>query len=88
VTAPVRFAYFYLMRDGDERVRVAVPRHVSYWKELQLGDYAGGPFRDRTGGLITFAAPGRPQAQEIVETDPFVSEDLIESYWLKEWVPE
>lgn len=88
MSTAVRFAYFYLTRDDRERVPVAVPRHVTYWKELGLEPYLGGPFEDRTGGLITFGAEDLAGAQHIVERDPFVRDDLLESYWLKEWVPE
>jgi hypothetical protein len=49
-----RFAYFYLMRDEPDRVRATVPKHVSHWRSLGLTGYVGGPFADRTGGLIMF----------------------------------
>jgi uncharacterized protein YciI len=82
-----RFAFFYLMKDDPNRVRVAVPRHVSHWRELRLTGYLGGPFEDRTGGLIMFETDDRGQAERAVETDPFVEEGLIDAFWLKEWVP-
>ena len=56
-----RFAYLYWMRDDPDRVRVAVPRHVAHWRELGLTGYLGGPFEDRTGGLI-YVRDRRPQA--------------------------
>jgi uncharacterized protein YciI len=45
----------------------------------------GGPFADRTGGLISFEASSLPEATALIEQDPFVREDLIEQRWLKEW---
>jgi hypothetical protein len=42
------------MRNGPDRVRAAVPDHVSYWLGLRLDGYLSGPFEDRSGGLITF----------------------------------
>ena len=51
-----RFAYFYFMSGDPDRVRATVPRHVAHWSGLGLNDYLGGPFEDRTGGLITFSA--------------------------------
>ena len=51
-----RFAYLYFMKDDPDRVRATVGRHVAHWKELGLSGYLGGPFEDRTGGLITFEA--------------------------------
>jgi uncharacterized protein YciI len=46
----------------------------------------GGPFADRTGGLITFAAASLEDAQDIIMHDPFVREQLIEQRWIKEWL--
>ena len=51
-----RFAYIYFMRDDPDRVRAAVPKHVSHWRGVELSGYVGGPFADHTGGLITFDA--------------------------------
>jgi uncharacterized protein YciI len=76
------------MKDEADQVRLAVPNHVSHWRELHLTGYLGGPFEDRTGGLITFEADDAGQAESAVETDPFVEQGLLEVYWLKEWTPE
>jgi uncharacterized protein YciI len=83
-----RFAYFYFMSGDPDRVCVTVPRHVAHWSQLRLNDYLGGPFEDRSGGLITFSAPDATEAQRAVETDPFVLEGLVGSYLLKQWIPE
>jgi uncharacterized protein YciI len=48
----------------------------------------GGPFGDRRGGLITFAAEGDAEAKRAVADDPFVKEGLLREHWLKEWVIE
>jgi len=82
------FLYFYLMRNTPETIRQMVPRHVEYWHSRDLPDYMGGPFADRTGGLITFAAASLDAAQQIVRDDPFVREQLIEQRWIKEWLIE
>lgn len=63
------------------------PRHAAYWRDLGLPGYLGGPFGDRSGGLITFEATDRSLARELVARDPFVQETLLESSWLKEWQP-
>jgi uncharacterized protein YciI len=84
----LRFAYFYFMSGDPDRVRAAVPRHVAHWSGLGLSDYLGGPFEDRTGGLITFSAADATEARHAVETDPFVAEGMVGSYWLKHWIPE
>lgn len=83
-----RFAYMYFMKNDPDRVRAAVPDHVSHWQGLRLDGYLGGPFEDRTGGLITFEAAGDDRAQTAVDADPFVRGGLLERYWLKRWLPE
>jgi uncharacterized protein YciI len=83
-----QYAYFYLMRADGIGVLEAVPDHVAYWRGLGLDDYVGGPFEDRTGGLITFRADVSNRAEQAVETDPFVGRGLVEAYWLKRWMPE
>jgi uncharacterized protein YciI len=80
--------YFYLMRNTPEAIRQVVPRHVQYWQSRDLPNYMGGPFADRTGGLITFAASSLDDAQQIIKDDPFVHEQLIEQRWIKEWLIE
>src|SRR6266536_18741 len=85
---PGCFAYFYFMKADPDRVRVVAPRHACYWRELRLAHYRGGPFEDRTGGLITFAATDAAQAQRAVRADPFVLEGLVDAHWLKEWTSE
>jgi len=82
------YAYFYLMRADGVGVAEAVPDHVAHWRGLGLDDYVGGPFDDRSGGLITFRAKGNSRAEQAVETDPFVGRGLVEAYWLKRWMPE
>jgi hypothetical protein len=84
----VHYAYSYLMRADAEGVPEAVPDHVAHWRGLGLDDYVGGPFEDRTGGLITFRATGSSRAEQAVATDPFVARGLVEVYWLKRWLPE
>ncbi len=83
-----RFVYFYFNRNAPERIRQVVPAHVRYWKAAGLTDYQGGPFADRTGGLITFMAQELQHATNIILQDPFVVEDLIAEKWIKEWMPE
>jgi uncharacterized protein YciI len=80
-----RFAYVYFNRSAPDRVGPVVPAHVQYWHAADLPEYRGGPFADRSGGLITFGAADLAAAAAIVVQDPFVLEDLIEQSWLKEW---
>ncbi len=83
-----RFAYIYFMKDEPDRVRTSVPRHVPHWRELRLGSYFGGPFEDRSGGLITFEAEDEERARRIVDTDPFQLDGLLATSCLKRWNPE
>jgi uncharacterized protein YciI len=82
----MRFLYFYLMKDAPERVRAAAPKHAAYWRELRLGGYLGGPFADRSGGLITFETDSAAQAEALVANDPFLREGLLERHWVKQWL--
>jgi len=88
MNASKRFVYFYLNTNEPEKIRQVVPAHVLYWKNASLDGYQGGPFADRTGGLITFIAVNFEEATAIVQQDPFVSGDLIAQLWIKEWIPE
>jgi uncharacterized protein YciI len=85
VVAMTRFTYFYFNCYAPDRIRAVVPAHIEYWHAASLPGYDGGPFADRTGGLIVFSAPNQTAAAAIVEQDPFVQAGLIEQRWLKEW---
>ena len=82
-----RFVYFYINRNNPEKIREVVQEHVQYWKAANLEGYIGGPFADRTGGLISFTAPNLEKANEIILQDPFIVKDLILERWIKEWIP-
>ncbi len=82
-----QFAYVYFMTNDFERIREVAPAHVEHWHGLGLTAYQGGPFADRSGGLITFE--GQPiVAERAVADDPFVVEGLVARSYLKEWRPE
>jgi uncharacterized protein YciI len=82
------FVFFYTMRNDVPGIREAVPEHVAYWRGARLDEYRGGPFADRSGGLITFRATDAAEACAIVERDPFVRRGLLRERWTKEWLPE
>ena len=82
----MRFLYFYLMKDAPERVQATAPKHAAYWRDLGLRGYLGGPFADRSGGLITFQAASGVEAGRLVANDPFLAEGLLERHWMKEWL--
>jgi len=82
-----RFVYVYFMGGDLTRVRNVAPNHTEHWQGLDLTEYRGGPFADRTGGLISFVVDEPTVAEAAVAEDPFVREGLLERYWLKEWEP-
>ena len=83
-----RFVYVYTMKHLPDRIRELVPKHVEYWKSRHLDGYAGGPFADRSGGLIVFDATTVEDANGLADADPFVTHGLIETRWVKEWLPQ
>jgi uncharacterized protein YciI len=84
----MRFAYFYLMEDDPHEVRAVAPNHAQYWRGLALNHYLGGPFADRSGGLITFGCDSAETASRLVASDPFQHHDLVREQWLQEWKTE
>ncbi len=84
----MRIAYSYWMKDDPDRVRTVAPEHAAYWRDLSPPGYVGGPFADRSGGLITFETDSLEAAERVIAADPFVREDLVESSVVKQWVPE
>jgi hypothetical protein len=84
----MRFLYFYLMGRDVDRIAIVAPRHARYWSDLRLPSYVGGPFADRSGGLITFEANSDEAARALVGADPFMAESLLERSWLKSWLVE
>ena len=82
----MRVAYVYFMVDEPDRVRAVAPQHVAYWRGLTLPGYVGGPFADRSGGLITFEAESGDSAERLVANDPFFREGLLHSRWLEQWL--
>ena len=82
----MRVVRFYTMKEEPERVRAAAAQHAAYWRGLGARGYMGGPFADRSGGLITFEVDSEEEAERLISADPFVQQDLLEISWTKEWV--
>ena len=83
-----KFIYFYFMKKEPEKIGQIVPQHIKYWKDLNINDYMGGPFADRSGGLITFTSDNINEATNIINKDPFIIEELLSDRWMKEWIVE
>ena len=84
----MRFVHVYTMKPEPDRVRTVAPRHAAYWDGLELREYLGGPFDDRSGGLISFETDSREDAEAFIAADPFVREDLLESSRIEGWLVE
>ena len=82
-----RYAYIYFMAGHGALIRETAPRHTEYWHSLGLRGYTGGPFADRSGGLITFLAEDDEAARGAVDGDPFTEVGVIGESWLKVWQP-
>jgi hypothetical protein len=63
--------YCYQMKEDPGAVQRVVPQHAAYWHRLSLPHYVGGPFEDRSGGLILFDAPMETRASALLADDPF-----------------
>jgi uncharacterized protein YciI len=82
-----RYVYVYAMAGEPQLIRAAAPGHTEYWHALRLAGYAGGPFGDRSGGLITFLADDEEAARQAVAGDPFTLAGVIGESQLKAWEP-
>ena len=82
-----RYVWVYSMAGDPDLVRATVSRNTEYWHSISLPGYAGGPFADRNGGLITFLADDDEAARGAVQRDPFVRAGAIGTSWLKPWQP-
>jgi uncharacterized protein YciI len=80
------WAYMYFMKDEAPRVREVAPHHAQYWSETGSAE-RGGPFIDRSGGLIIFKAADEAAAGQAVAGDPFQRAALLEHWWLRAWEP-
>lgn len=80
-------AFFYTMKNEPDLIKRLVLDHIKYWKDLDLADYKGGPFIDRSGGLITFSSDDFEFANKIINDDPFVKGQAISEKQIKIWIP-
>ena len=72
--------------EKTDAIKDTAKSHAHYWIDKNLEGYQGGPFADRSGGLITFQAETDEQAKAWVDQDPFVARDLLTEKWVKERV--
>lgn len=72
--------------DVAERVPEFYAAHLAWYEEFhRRGDLLMiGPFSDRTGALLVFAS--RSAAEEFVAGDPFVTNGLVATWRIREWL--
>ncbi len=80
-----KFVFFYFMKAMPEAIGKLASQHAAYWRSLALSGYQGGPFADRSGGMIIFSARDMGQAKRLAGGDPFVKGRVMSQNWLKEW---
>jgi len=80
------WAYFYVMKNEPEQVHEVAPNHAQYWRQTHASE-RGGPFSDRSGGLIIFESSNEETAAETVADDPFQRAELLAHWRLKAWEP-
>ena len=80
------FIFMYFLGEDVDRTRKNLGQHVAYWKAQNFDYYKNGPFSDKSGGLIMFAADSQEKAEEIIAHDPLLAGKAIKQYWLKEWI--
>ena len=68
------------------RLKTVIPAQIKYWEEHAAVNFTGGPFKDRSGGMISFTAADLAAAENICKGDPFVKEGMVKEYWVREWL--
>ncbi|MCE5289494.1 MAG: YciI family protein [Nocardiaceae bacterium] len=65
------------------------PAHRSYLRDLanEGAVLSSGAYPDGSGALLLFRAESDEAMRELVDKDPFVSENLVERVEIKEWLP-
>ncbi len=80
------FAFSYTMVNEPDKIGQQVKSHIEYWGNKHFDYYKGGPFADKSGGLITFTASNEEEAKAIIAKDPFVIHNLLDKHIIKEWI--
>lgn len=85
---PKRFVFFYFIKKNRNEVGLVLPSHVEYWEKAHVNKFIGGLFADGSGGMITFEASNREEADDKIIEDPLIINNLIEIRWVKELIAE
>ena len=82
------YVFSYMMSDQREKIKALVSLHIEYWNSQEFEYYKGGPYSDRSGGLIIFSSANIKEAESVISNDPFVTGDVLDNFIIKEWMPE
>ncbi len=82
------FVFSYFMQGEPEQIAEVAPEHAAYWQDVGVKSLMGGPYADRTGGMVIFEAASLQKASILTDGDPFVQHGLLSGRWVKEWVLE
>lgn len=85
---PRRFIFFFFIKKKSNEISEALPAHVEYWEKANVNKFIGGLFADGSGGMITFEASDREEAENKILEDPLIIRNLIEIRWVKELIAE
>lgn len=80
------FVFCYVMKFEPARLKTLIPAQIEYWQKFAPENFTGGPFKDRSGGMLSFSAADMAQAEEICKNDPFVKSGIVDEYWVREWL--
>ncbi len=80
------YVFFYFTDSDTDNVKKIIKKHIEYWKDKKPENYKGGPFSDRSGGMISFTAENFEAAEKLALGDPFVIEKVVKTRWIKEWL--
>lgn len=85
------FAIMYFYTPDKARQDATRPAHLEHLRRLLDNGtlVASGPWGpdDARGGLLVFRADDRAAIQAIVDTDPFITEGVVATSDIREWVP-
>lgn len=83
-----RFVYCYFFKHDLNQIKEIIPMHDRYWEKLKLKNYLWGEFADGSGGMVSFDAPNKEEAEEIIMEDPLIAANAVDEKWIKELIVE
>jgi uncharacterized protein YciI len=85
----MKFAAIIEYSQDKAKVESLRPAHRQYLRTLtekkQIA--ATGPFTDASGALISYEAPSKQEAEQLLKGDPFHANGIFLSWQLRPWNP-